>query len=167
VCIESYSDAQCGAEGDACFPCAADQTCIGHGCCGNLGRSCSAEEFCCSGFGCEDDKCCVNNDQPCTESSDCCNLGSEQICDNGKCVIPTGGSCQPGWMCQDDLPCPGGGMCGDPEGCTQEQDQACEASYPNGGCTTACGAPCCVGHRECASSCDAAQTCLEAACTPI
>lgn len=119
TCVESYSDAQCGAEGDACFPCAAGRTCIGHACCGNLGSTCNgSDEFCCIGLGCEDDACCVNNNQQCSESSDCCKLGAAQICDNGTCVIPNGSSCQPGWMCQGNLPCPGSGICGDPGDCT-------------------------------------------------
>lgn len=121
TCIEDTSDAQCGGGGAACFPCGADQSCTGLACCGKLGRTCSADEPCCltGKLACESGKCCVNNDGPCTKSSDCCPLGSEQICDNGTCVIPTGLACQPGWMCQGDTLCPGSGICGGPNDCTQ------------------------------------------------
>jgi hypothetical protein len=119
TCVMTDSQTQCGRNGVDCFACDDNQECAGTHCCGKVGRACAGAGECCLALGCEDDKCCVNNGQSCADSSDCCKLGSDQICDNGKCVVPTGSACQPGWLCEGNLSCPGSGICGEPEDCTQ------------------------------------------------
>lgn len=116
-CVMTDSQTQCGRNGVDCFPCDDNQECAGTYCCGKPGHACASAGECCLTLDCEDDKCCAHF-SACTKSADCCQLGAEVICDNNQCVIPTGDSCQPGWMCEGNLPCPGSGICGDPGDCT-------------------------------------------------
>jgi hypothetical protein len=163
---EFSTHAHCGIGGAACVPCGATEDCFAGKCCGLTGHVCAGDGECCLNRLCESGKCCSPYSIACSKDSDCCDPDT-LVCSNGECLIKNGQPCELLQRCQGNQPCPGSLICGDVEGCTEEQDDACVAQFPNGGCTIACGAPCCVGHRECASSCEAAQTCLEAACTPI
>ena len=118
TCFMDDSNSHCGRDGVDCFGCADNEECAGTHCCGKLGHECSGGGDCCLALVCDEGACC-STFASCTQDADCCQLGSTVICDSGQCRVKIGASCQPGWMCQGNLACPGSGICGDPQDCTQ------------------------------------------------
>ena len=110
--VEEISNQQCGTGGETCFACPAGQACNapGEGCCAIHGAACGGNGVqCCDqlftrcGLG---NICCGDNTAACEVDSDCCQ-DTPQVCDQGRCSVPTLAPCQPGQLCQRDFICPG------------------------------------------------------------
>jgi hypothetical protein len=169
-CLDAsqVSNEQCGTGGQACFACPAGQACNApdEGCCARQGAACGNNGVeCCSHLlvTCGPDNfCCVENGGACEQASDCCTDVPGQICDNGMCVVPTGNTCQPGWICEGGLSCPASNMC---EVCPEGQI-ICGGSgcCPSGNCCehsgTCCTFQCCLsGDPENAYCCPDENCC--------
>ena len=125
TCFMDNDDGHCGLNGVACFGCADNEECASTHCCGKPGHECSEGGDCCLALVCDEGACC-STFASCTQDADCCRLGTTVICDSGQCVVKTGASCQPGWICMGGFSCPSSGICGDPGDCTipcQEEDR--------------------------------------------
>jgi hypothetical protein len=160
TCVMTDSQTECGRNGVDCFACDDNQECAGTHCCGKLGHECAGDGECCLTLGCEDNACCATF-STCTQDADCCQLGSDVICDGGECRVKTGASCQPGWMCQGDLPCPGSGIC---EQCAEGQIVCGNAGCcPSGNCCehsgTCCTFQCCLSGDPVHAYCCETENC--------
>jgi hypothetical protein len=148
-CQAGNDDEHCGSDGKDCQTCLAGERCrvaqfsdgVRRGCCAPSGRSCDPLALpCCPGEGstclpidgANGFTCCAPED---VCNGKCCDGSTKCDASTGECV-PRGDDCDDAWWAY------------------------CLSIFPDGACTTACGAPCCVGLSECSNAtCESAKLC--------